>query len=360
MDSGTVVVTSRAPLRVRGEQEYPLRPLPVPPAQAGLRLADIAPTPAVRLFVQRAQSVQPDFRLTEANTGAVVAICRRLDGLPLAIELAAVRLRTLTPADLLRRLARRFETLRQGPRDTPPCYQALQATLDWSYQLLPTVEQGLLGRLAVFVGGWTLEAAEAVGGDASGDAGDTLDALEGLVGQSLVEQTATADESRFTMLETIREYGLERLAERGATEAVRQRHLDYYLALAEAAEPQLKGAEQLSWLNRLEVEHDNLRAALRGALRRGQAELALRLARALGPFWAAHAPWSEGRRWLSSAAEALFEATGSGLAEVDQPTYRRIIAELGAALGEEQYGALRADGRLREVAGRPTACLLPV
>ncbi len=305
----TVLVTSRAALRVQGEHEYALRPLATPPTPADLNLPALEQSPAVRLFIQRAQAVRRDFRLTAANAEAVAQICQRLDGLPLALELAAARLRSLAPAELLARLDHRFELLRQGPRDMPARHQALQAALDWSYQLLPPQEQLLLARLAVCVGGWTLEAAEAVG--AGKDAEAVLDGLDGLISQSLVEQSEGVDGSRYSMLETIREYGLERLAEWGESEAARQRHLDYYLGLVEAVAPGLRGADQRLWLNRLEAEHDNARAALRWALDRGQAEHALRLGRAMGPLWAAHAHWREGRRWLHEALASSPEAPAS-------------------------------------------------
>ena len=296
------LVTSRAALRVRGEQEFPIRPLPVPHPTQAPSFEHLAASPAVRLFVDRAHDVKPDFALTSENAAVVAAICHRLDGLPLAIELAAARIRILPPPTLLARLTRRLKLLTGGPQDMPTRHQALEAALDWSYRLLAEEERRLLRSLAVFVGGCTEEAVEAVTQASGGWTGEALDGLEALMRESLLEQQGGADgEPRFVMLETIREYASDKLAASGEAEVLRGHHLDYYLTLAERAEPELRGERQLAWLNRLEAEHDNLRAALRYGLERGEGERALRLAGALGRFWAARTYWSEGRQWLTEA-----------------------------------------------------------
>jgi tetratricopeptide (TPR) repeat protein len=256
----------------------------------------------VALFVQRAQAAKADFALDAANAVAVAAICRRLDGLPLAIELAAARAKLLPPAALLTRLERRLPLLTDGPRDAPERQQTLRGTLAWSYDLLHAGERALFRRLGVFAGGCTLEAVEAVcrvGGELEGD---VLEWLGSLVDRSLLLQTGVGDELRFEMLETVREYGLEQLEAAGETAALQDRHLTWCLALAERAEPLLRGPGQIAWLKRLEEEHDNLRAALAWCLGEGQADdRALRLGLAIWWFWALHAHLSEGRRWLEAA-----------------------------------------------------------
>ena len=244
------------------------------------------------LFIQRALAVKPDFRVDNANAPAVAEICVRLDGLPLAIELAAARIKLFPPQAMLARLGRRLELLRGGARDVPDRHQTLRHAIAWSYDLLEAGEQALFRRLAVFARGCTLEAAEAVCqavDDPAAGPGQSLEVLDGvasLVDKSLLRQQEQASgEPRFRMLETIREYGLECLTASGEEPAVRRAHADYYLALAEAAEPALTGPEQATWLERLEAEHDNLRAALQWAEESGEAEIGLRLAGALCQFW---------------------------------------------------------------------------
>jgi tetratricopeptide (TPR) repeat protein len=265
----------------------------------------VAQYAAVQLFVARAQASQPSFALTEANAGAVAEICRRLDGLPLAIELAAARVKLLPPHALVARLNDRFALLTGGARDQPSRQQTLRATIDWSYNLLSPVEQRLFRRLAVFVGGWTLEAAAAVC-DTEGDLGvDVLDGMQTLIDRSLVRQQEGADgEVRFRRLETIREYASGQLEASGEAEALQLRHAEYFLALAEEAEPHMYGSEQRAWLRRMEVEQDNLRAALAWSLgAHGNAELGLRLAGAHTNFWNTGGYYSEGRTLLEKALE---------------------------------------------------------
>jgi len=262
----TALVTSRAALRVRGEHLFAVPPLALPAPTDDANPARLGQAPAVALFVARAQAVRPAFALDDGTAADVAALCRRLDGLPLALELAATRLVLFSPATLLVRLERRLAVFTGGPRDLPPRQRTLRATIDWSYDLLPEREQALFRRLAVFAGGGTPEAIEAV--CAPDGVPDALEGVAALVEQSLLRREDDAGEPRVAMLETIREYARERLvAGEGAEEgATRRAHALYYLALAEAAEPQLLGPAQARWLDRVQTEHDNLRAALTWAL----------------------------------------------------------------------------------------------
>jgi predicted ATPase/DNA-binding SARP family transcriptional activator len=295
-----VLVTSRTPLGLYGEQEYAVPPLAVPDPKSLPPLQVLARYGAVRLFVERATAVKADFSVSEENAWAVAEICARLDGLPLAIELAAARVRLLTPQTMLARLSDRLQLLRGGPRDLPTRQRALRSTIDWSYELLEEEDKVLFGRLSVFAGGRTLEAIEEVC-DPEGD----LDALEGV--ESLVEKNLlrreedVGGESRFVMLETVHEYAVERLEEGGEAEGIRRTHAEYYLALAEEDNARLRGPYAAEGLERLEVEHDNMRSALQWALKTGEAELALRLGGALWWFWSVRGHYGEGRRWLEQA-----------------------------------------------------------
>ncbi len=312
-----VLVTSRTALRVRAEQQFRVPPLDTP-AGPSLSATEMASYPAVRLFVARAQAVAPEFRLDADNAAAVAEVCRRLDGLPLAIELAAARVALLPPAALLGRLERRLGLLKGGPRDSPLRQQTLRATIDWSYTLLPEWEQALVRRFSVFSGGCTLEAAEAVALAAGTTDGDVWSGMELLVDHSLLQSLEQPDgQPRFRMLETIREYGLEQLAASGEEAATRRAHAAYYLALAEAAKPQLFGPAQVRWLESLERDHDNLRAALAGARERGDSAataLGVRLAGALWRFWYIRCHLAEGRGWLQEFA-TLSARLGTALPE---------------------------------------------
>lgn len=302
-----VLATSRAPLRLSGEREFAAPPLALPDAERPPPPEELREYAAVRLFAARAEAAQPDFRVTGENAAAVAAICRRLDGLPLALELAAARVKMLAPAALLARLDDRLALLTGGARDLPRRQQTLRGTLEWSHDLLAPHERALFARLATFAGGWTLAAAEAV---AAGDApaAAVLDGLTALVDQGLVQRIAGADGApRFTMLETIRGYAAERLAASGEGETVRARHADHYLALAEAAEPHLKAAREGAWLARLAADQDNLRAALAWLLARGAGARAARLAVALWYFWWVRGDLSEGRRWLDAVGPHLVD-----------------------------------------------------
>jgi non-specific serine/threonine protein kinase len=299
-----LLVTSRAPLHLRGEQEFPVPPLPFPDPN-DLPDSDLASQfAAVALFIQRATAARPDFETTSVNAPIVAELCARLDGLPLAIELAAARTKLLAPHALLARLGSRLAVLTGGGRDRPPRHQTLRATMDWSYDLLDTEAQLLFARFAVFVGGATLDTIEAVCTVDEGPEIDVLGAVSTLVDQSLLRSLdADTGEARFDMLETIGEYARERLAASAHADAVRQRHAAYFLDLVEAAEAGFRGPEQRDWLDRIEAEHDNARGALSWAIERHDAVLALRLAGALGPFWLRRGHLTEGARWLDRALD---------------------------------------------------------
>jgi predicted ATPase len=293
-----VIVTSRAALHVRGEQEFAVPPLNVPDPNHLPDLVALSQYEAVVLFIQRAQAIKPEFELTSANARAVVEICARLDGLPLAIELAAARIKLLPPQALLARLSQRLAVLTSGAQDVPERQQTLRETIDWSYDLLEEDEKRLFRRLSVFVGGCTIEAAEAVCNANRDLEEDVLDVVTRLVDKNLLRQAAESDgEPRLLMLETIREYGLERLKASGEAESLRWRHASFFLAMAEETELKLRSTEQSTWRRRLEAEHDNLRAVLRWTLERQEAEIGLRLAGALLIFWRYCNHPREGRSW---------------------------------------------------------------
>ena len=303
-----ILVTSRAVLHVQGEHEFPVPPLAVPNLVHLPEDESLSHYAAVALFLQRVQAIKPDFQLTKANARAIAEICARLDGLPLAIELAAARIKLLPPQMLLIRLEHRLQVLTSGAQNMPARQQTLRNTIQWSYDLLSAEEQRLFRWLSVFVGGCTLEAAEAVCSALSESDGATrvLDGVASLLDKSLLHQTEQeGGEPHLTMLETVREYGLEALAANGEMEAGRRAHAAYYLAFAEEAEPQFLGPKQVTWFERLEREHDNLRAAMQWWLEQGQTgnsvELALRFGGALLWFWEGHGHWSEGQNFLEQA-----------------------------------------------------------
>ncbi len=294
------LVTSRATLHVRGEHEWPIGPLRVPDLRDLPETDILADVPAVTLFVQRAEAVRPDFRLTDENRAAIAALCAHLDGLPLAIELAAARIRAMTPAELLARLTHRLPLLTGGAYDLPVRQQTMRDTIAWSYDLLSARDQRLFRALAIFVGGWTLDAMERVV-SAPGTTDETmLAALTTLIDHSLVQVESTGDTTRYVILETIREYGYDQLAAMQEREALRRAHADYFVAFAEEALPHLAGPEQAIWLDRLEAEHDNLRAILSDARVRGDSATGLQLAGALWIFWQSQGHNREGCEWLES------------------------------------------------------------
>jgi predicted ATPase/class 3 adenylate cyclase/DNA-binding CsgD family transcriptional regulator len=348
-----IVVTSREVLHVRAEHEYGVPSLELPDPKHLPDLAALSHYAAVALFLQRAQAVKPDFQITHANARAIAEICARLDGLPLAIELAAARIKLLPPQALLTRLDQRLTVLTSTSRDVPARQQTLGNTLSWSYSLLDAAEQRLFSRLSVFVGGCTLEAVEAVCAtlDRGDEAGLVMDRVASLIDKSLLQQIEQeGQEPRLVMLETVREYGLERLTVNGEIEVTRQAHAIDYLELAEEAELELGGPQQSLWLERLEREHDNLRAALRWLLEQEEAgqhkEMALRLGSALHGFWYLRGHNSEGRTFLEQAlvgsegvvasarAKALF-ATGEMLIRLGDQDQARVLFEESLALYRE-------------------------
>jgi predicted ATPase len=294
----TVLTTSRAALRVRGEQVYPVPPLGLPSPTPSPAPEEVVGSPSGRLLVERARAASPAFDLTKDNARAVAAICWRLAGLPLALELAAVRARFLNPAELLARLD---QALSAGwARDLPKRQQTMSATLGWSHDLLSEPERLLFRRLSVFSGGFSLEAAEAV----SANEGDVLDHLGRLVDQSLVRVEPNEAKTRYGMLEPVRQYALKRLRESNEERQARTRHAAFFLTLAERAEPELWKSDQVGWLDLLETENDNLRAALSWTIERGHDEVGLRLSVALQRFWSVRGYLDEGRRWLETALSA--------------------------------------------------------
>jgi non-specific serine/threonine protein kinase len=293
-----VLTTSRAPLRLLGEQELPIAPLPAPPLDAG-DVAQLADNPAVRLFTERARAVDPRFSATNDSLHDVAEICRSLDGLPLAIELAAARVRMLTLSALRERLERRLPLLVGGARDAPVRHQTMRDTIAWSYGLLTPGEQEVFLRLAVFSGGFTLDAAQAV--TSRDPTADVLPILERLVEHNLIYRDDQTVPSRYRLLETIREFALELLIACGDADAARHAHSAYFLALAEQAASALYGSQQLVWLTCLENEHPNLRAALEWLHGQEERESLLRLAAVLWRFWFIRGYPREGRAWLSQA-----------------------------------------------------------
>ena len=350
----TVLLTSREVLRLSAEHCYPVPPLVLPDLQHLPPLKFLAQVEAVRLFVTRSQAVQPDFELTSENALAVATICQRLDGLPLAIELAAARGALLPPEAMLVRLERRLAWLTGGARDAPARHHTLRAAVGWSYDLLEPDEQRLFRCLAVFAGGCSLEAAAAVCGPTLGspvDEGALLHELASLVHKSLLRQgPARTEQGRLSMLETIREYALEQLEQHGEAEAARRAHAHYFLALAEQAESQMSGPRQPDWLERLEQEHDNLRVALGWAVTGGDWELGARLAAALGRFWLTRGHLSAGRRWL-----AAFLAAGNELAPVTRARALNAAGRLAVSQGDytTAQALLEASLRLWRELGHP-------
>ncbi len=333
----TMLVTSREVLHVYGEHQYVLPPMEVPPSGENLSPEKLAEYAAVALFTDRARAAQPSFRLTARNAVAVAELCARLDGLPLALELAAARVRMLAPEAMLARLSSRLGILTGGPRDLPGRQQTLRATMDWSYDLLGEAERTLFRRLAPFIGGVTLEAAEAVA-DTKGELGvDIIELTEALVDKSLLYQVASAEEPRFAMLETIREYALEQLQASGEEESVRKAHSAYLLVLAEEGGAALAVAEDPNWLTVFDREHENLRASLEWLTATGNTEWGLRTALGIFHFWERGEHLAEGRRRLAELlalpaaekpdpirAKALFAAGVLALAQGEPATASRL------------------------------------
>ncbi|HVL80175.1 MAG TPA: tetratricopeptide repeat protein [Actinomycetota bacterium] len=349
-----VLATSREPLGVPGETTWLVTPMDVPEAD-GLDPYALLGFDAVRLFVERACTVQPGFVMTPSEADHVAQVCRRLDGIPLAIELAAARVRVLTPKQLAERLDDRFRLLTGGDRTAEARHQTLRATVDWSYELLSGRERILFRRLGVFAGSWTLEAAEGICEGRDLAEVEVLDALTALVDKSLVLSRPDGAATTYRMLETVRMYALDRLREAGEEEAAAARFRAWYLDLAEETSDRIGTREQAAMLDVLDREHDNLRAALSSCLESGDLETALRLATALGRYWSARGHLGEGRLWLWAVLEqaseptitrarALGEAGRLTEAQCDYPAARRLYAEsltLAGELGDRALAAQR-------------------
>jgi predicted ATPase/class 3 adenylate cyclase len=302
-----ILSSSREGLNLTGEALYAVPPLPLP--QAGEKRDGMIAAPAVQLFVERAQAAKPNFELTDQNMGDIAEICRQLDGIPLALELAAARVQMMTLKKLAELLEDRFRLLTGGKRTALPHHQTLRATIDWSYDLLGEEEKKLLNRLSVFRGGFALEAAEQICSEKEVHSGwstglqsaDILGLLTQLINKSLVEVDEQEEATRYRLLETVRQYGQEKLTDTGKENHLHEVHLEYFLFFAEKAEPQLYQAKQGEWLGQLHQDHDNLRAALGWALQQKRTEKALRLSGALGRFWFVQGHLAEGREWLKQA-----------------------------------------------------------
>jgi predicted ATPase/DNA-binding CsgD family transcriptional regulator len=333
-----VLATSRAPLHVRGEHQYPLAPLQLPDPVELASLDDLAEVEAVKLFVERARAVHPAFALTSDNAVAVAGICARLDGLPLAIELAAARTRLFTPTALLARLDRRLPVLSEGPMDAPIRQRTLRSTIGWSFDLLSEPDQRVFASLGVFAGGFTLVAAEAVAiGPADPNGGpDVLTSLDHLVEQNVLTVTPDADgEPRFRMLETIREFARDQLLEPDKV-GLRDRHLAYFVALAERSEPQLRGPDQAAWIRRLTAEQADIRAALAWAQEADRYESMLRLAAALRRrFWHEAGGLGEGLRWLEASLAVAADAPAALRVKAQQRA-AWIVWEMGDVTRSEE------------------------
>jgi predicted ATPase len=312
----TVLVASRAPLSVRGEQDYSVPPLELPVSTRDPSVEEVLDSPSGRLLVERARAVSSTFSLSKANAAAVASICWRLAGIPLALELAAARVRFLEPATLLSRLDRALLT--SGGRDLPDRQRTMRATLDWSHDLLSEPERKLFRRLSVFAGGFTLEAAEAVGTAGCVGSEDVFDLLGALVEQSLVavQPPKTGGESRYGMLEPVRQYALEKLEESGEAGMVGHSHAAFFLALAERAYPEVLGERQVEWLERLEQEYGNLRAAMSWALDADDGTTSARIGWTLWYFWWARSYHREGRRWMEEVLKCTLPPTLRGRALV--------------------------------------------
>jgi predicted ATPase/DNA-binding CsgD family transcriptional regulator len=334
-----ILVTSREVLRVTGEHEFPVQPLAVPGAGSTESLPDLLRHGAVALFVQQARAARPTFALAKENAHVVAAICSRLEGLPLAIELAAVRTRVLSPDEVLARLERRLPLLGHGARDLPPRQQTMRNAIAWSYDLLSPDEQALFRRLSVFAGGCTLEAAEAIAAAAGDLALDPLEGVTSLVEKSLLREDDRAGSPRFVMLETVREFGAERLEASDEAAQTRRRHAIWYRDLAERARPELMGWVNRTWLAQLGVELDNIRTALGWAIERDEAETAQRFAYTVGWYWYVTDQLSEGRTWT----ERSLTCAGSTTPEV-----RAVALIMAGWLAGEQGDLARADPLVNE------------
>jgi predicted ATPase len=296
-----ILATSREAIGVEGEIRWDVPPLSMPDPQHTLSPEELEGYESVRLFVERARGRDPSFSLSLHNALTVAEVCGRLEGIPLALELAAARVGTLSLEQILERLTDSLGLLTRGGRTAVPRQRTLKGTLDWSYDLLSEPERVLFGRLSTFAGGWTLVASEVVGSGEGVEEGEVLDLLSGLVDKSLVVAKGSDEGGvRYRLLEPVRQYALARLEESGETEAAKRAHAQHFLAMAEEAEPELLGPREAEWYDRLEDEHDNIRVALSWSLEGADPELGVRLAGAIWWFWHRHGHLSKGIRWLEA------------------------------------------------------------
>jgi predicted ATPase/DNA-binding CsgD family transcriptional regulator/Flp pilus assembly protein TadD len=357
------LVTSRRPLHLVGEQRFQVPPLALPPAETSITSANAAE--AVSLFMQRAKEIRPDLTITEQNAPVIVDICRRLDGLPLALELAAARINVLSPAALLARLSDRLQLLVGTQQDVPERLRTIQFAIDWSYELLSATEQTMFRRASIFAGSCSVAALEQGCSDLDIAPGEFLDHLSQLIDHSLLSRIDGADgESRLAMLETLREYGVEQLRTRGEEAAARCAHAIFVLQMVEAGEPQLIGPGQDTWLQHLDLEHDNIRAAIEWSLLEGNVETALRIGSAVWRFWSTRGYLTEGRTWLTRAlakggtvSEPVRLAALIALAHLSEDQHDLTVAgvhfsealNLATSIGDE-WATMRALGGLGLVA----------
>ncbi|GAB4466045.1 MAG: hypothetical protein OHK0029_37120 [Armatimonadaceae bacterium] len=335
-----ILATSREPLNIAGEHTYRIPSLALPDPKSNLRQENLTQYEAVRLFIERAVQIRPDFTVTNQNAPALASLCTRLDGIPLALELAAARIRSLTVEEIESRLSDAFRLLTGGSRTALPRQQTLRAAIDWSFELLNPQEKVLLRRLSVFSGGWTMEAAEQVcaggGDDVSLEDWEILDLLTGLADRSLVVREETPEGSRYRLLETVRQYAGEKLIASGEQEMVAESHLLWCLHFTGEASQKLVGAEQGIWMNRLETEHDNIRAALRRVLDEpGKEAEVFALVRSLRRFWGIRGYWSEGLSYLT-AALALPDTGTAAIARAETQNTAGVLAMLLDNLEEAQ------------------------
>jgi predicted ATPase len=343
-----VLATSREGLGVEGEVRWPVPPLDAPDPKYSSTVEELERLESARLFLARARNRDPSFAFTPGNAQVVAEVCSKLEGIPLAIELAAARVGTLSLDQILERLEGSLELLTRGGRTAAPRQRTIRETLDWSHELLSERERKVFRRLSVFAGGWVLEASEVVVSDESIGQSEVLELLSGLVEKSLViaELTAESGAVRYRLLDPIRQYALEKLEQSGETENVKRAHAEYFLALAEEAEPELIGPREAEWFQRLEEELDNVRAAFSWVSEHGEAELCLRLTGALMSFWLTEGHYGEGRGWIEGAltqegpTSALARAKALGAAsllasEQNDNARAKEAAEEGLRLSKE-------------------------
>jgi predicted ATPase/DNA-binding winged helix-turn-helix (wHTH) protein len=360
-----ILVTSRERLAMAGELTYRVPSLMVPGPRDNVAADALLAYDGVRLLVDRARLLRPGFSVTAENAASLASICYRLDGIPLAIELAAPRLRSMSVEELSQGLDQRFALLTDGSRTALPRHRTLRSTIDWSYDLLREPEKLFLQRLSVFAGGWTLAAAEEVCAGEGIEHGNALDLLTSLADKSLVVPEQEDAQTRYRLLETVRQYARDRLEDTGSSAAVRARHRDYYLALAEEADPKLRGAEQAEWLRRLEEEHENLRAGLEWSIDEVGSKAGLRLCGALQRFWWTRGHFTEGRQWCTRVLgkagaeertpERAYVLNAAGVLSHDQGDYpaAKAFHEEGLAIRRElgdRRGTAASLGNLGNVA----------